>query len=97
MFLPNAALETQHPFEVSCYGRSGCQPTPCVCLLQAGSGHRVSAVQSISVWLMGLISGGMAIASVVVNDYFDLKIDATNAPDKPLPSGAGWSFGGRNS
>lgn len=36
---------------------------------------------------MGLISGGMAIASVVVNDYFDLKIDATNAPDKPLPSG----------
>ncbi|WIA21293.1 hypothetical protein OEZ85_000526 [Tetradesmus obliquus] len=54
----------------------------------AGSGHRVSAVQSISVWLMGLISGGMAIASCVVNDYFDLKIDASNAPDKPLPSGA---------
>eukprot|EP00878_Enallax_costatus_P013516 GHUV01014131.1.p1 GENE.GHUV01014131.1~~GHUV01014131.1.p1 ORF type:complete len:323 (+),score=89.08 GHUV01014131.1:812-1780(+) len=54
----------------------------------AGSGHRMSAVQSVSVWLMGLISGGMAVASVVVNDYFDLKIDATNAPDKPLPSGA---------
>jgi 4-hydroxybenzoate polyprenyltransferase len=56
--------------------------------MQAGSGHRMSAVQSISVWLMGLISGGMAIASCVVNDYFDLKIDASNAPDKPLPSGA---------
>eukprot|EP00882_Tetradesmus_deserticola_P001428 GHRQ01001544.1.p1 GENE.GHRQ01001544.1~~GHRQ01001544.1.p1 ORF type:complete len:398 (+),score=162.08 GHRQ01001544.1:442-1635(+) len=54
----------------------------------AGSGHRVAAVQSISVWLMGLISGGMAVASCVVNDYFDLKIDASNAPDKPLPSGA---------
>jgi 4-hydroxybenzoate polyprenyltransferase len=37
---------------------------------------------------MGLISGGMAVASCVVNDYFDLKIDASNAPDKPLPSGA---------
>jgi 4-hydroxybenzoate polyprenyltransferase len=36
---------------------------------------------------MGLVSGGMAIASCVVNDYFDLKIDASNAPDKPLPSG----------
>lgn len=59
----------------------------CAVFLQAGSGHRVSVIQSISVWLMGLISGGMAIASVVVNDYFDLKIDATNAPDKPLPSG----------
>jgi 4-hydroxybenzoate polyprenyltransferase len=59
----------------------------CVCL-QAGSGHRMAAVQSISVWLMGLISGGMAIASCVVNDYFDMKIDASNAPDKPLPSGA---------
>jgi 4-hydroxybenzoate polyprenyltransferase len=36
---------------------------------------------------MGLISGGMVIASCVVNDYFDLKIDASNAPGKPLPSG----------
>jgi 4-hydroxybenzoate polyprenyltransferase len=58
----------------------------------AGSGHRVSAIASASVWVMGAISGGIAIASVVVNDYFDLKIDATNAPDKPLPSGASSSL-----
>lgn len=37
---------------------------------------------------MSLISAGIAVASVVVNDYFDLKVDTTNAPDKPLPSGA---------
>jgi 4-hydroxybenzoate polyprenyltransferase len=36
---------------------------------------------------MSLISAGIAVASVVVNDYFDLKLDTTNAPDKPLPSG----------
>eukprot|EP00775_Hariotina_reticulata_P009119 gene9119-9288_t len=54
----------------------------------AGAGHRLAAVQSLGVWVMGLISGSIAVASVVVNDYFDLKIDATNAPDKPLPSGA---------
>jgi 4-hydroxybenzoate polyprenyltransferase len=45
-------------------------------------------VQRWSVWFMSLISAGMAVASVVVNDYFDLKLDASNAPDKPLPSGA---------
>jgi 4-hydroxybenzoate polyprenyltransferase len=44
-------------------------------------------VQRWSVWFMSLISAGIAVASVVVNDYFDLKLDATNAPDKPLPSG----------
>eukprot|EP00879_Flechtneria_rotunda_P001584 GHRR01001743.1.p1 GENE.GHRR01001743.1~~GHRR01001743.1.p1 ORF type:complete len:404 (+),score=95.94 GHRR01001743.1:144-1355(+) len=54
----------------------------------AGTGHKLAAMKSISVWLMGIISGGIAVASVVVNDYFDLKVDATNAPDKPLPSGA---------
>ncbi|KAF8056478.1 digeranylgeranylglyceryl phosphate synthase [Scenedesmus sp. PABB004] len=54
----------------------------------AGSGHRVAAVQSGSVVAMAAISGAMAVASVVVNDYFDRAIDATNAPHKPLPSGA---------
>jgi hypothetical protein len=42
---------------------------------------------------MSLISAGIAVASVVVNDYFDLKLDTTNAPDKPLPSGEGLEFG----
>lgn len=41
-----------------------------------------------SVWLISLLSGGVAVASVVVNDYFDFKVDAANAPHKPLPSGA---------
>jgi 4-hydroxybenzoate polyprenyltransferase len=59
----------------------------CFPLLQAGAGHSFSAVQHWSVWFMSLISAGIAVASVVVNDYFDLKLDATNAPDKPLPSG----------
>ena len=59
----------------------------CLCALQAGTGHSLSAVQHWSVWFMSLISAGIAVASVVVNDYFDLKLDATNAPDKPLPSG----------
>lgn len=54
----------------------------------AGAGHSLSAVQRWSVWFMSLISAGIAVASVVVNDYFDLKLDTTNAPDKPLPSGA---------
>jgi 4-hydroxybenzoate polyprenyltransferase len=54
---------------------------------QAGAGHSLSAVQRWSVWFMSLISAGIAVASVVVNDYFDLKLDTTNAPDKPLPSG----------
>lgn len=54
----------------------------------AGGGHSLSAVQHWSVWAMSLISAGIALASCVVNDYFDRLVDATNAPDKPLPSGA---------
>lgn len=64
----------------------GCPPTH-PCIQQAGAGHSLSAVQRMSVWFMSLISAGIAVASVVVNDYFDLKVDAQNAPDKPLPSG----------
>jgi hypothetical protein len=56
-------------------------------VLQAGAGHSLSGIQRWSVWFMSLISAGIAVASVVVNDYFDLKLDSTNAPDKPLPSG----------
>lgn len=65
-----------------------CITLPCnMLLMQAGAGHSLSAVARWSVWFMSLISAGIAVASVVVNDYFDLKLDATNAPDKPLPSG----------
>ncbi len=40
------------------------------------------------VWLVALLSGGVSVASVVINDYFDLRLDTKNAPHKPLPSGA---------
>jgi 4-hydroxybenzoate polyprenyltransferase len=42
---------------------------------------------STAVWAMSLVSGGVAVASVVVNDYFDYPVDLRNAPHKPLPSG----------
>jgi 4-hydroxybenzoate polyprenyltransferase len=66
-----------------------------LCWVQAGCGHSLSGVQRWSVWFMSLISAGIAVASVVVNDYFDLKLDTTNAPDKPLPSGEGLGSGSR--
>lgn len=46
-------------------------------------------LQSLSVWVMSLVSGGVAVASCVVNDYFDFAsgVDVQNSPDKPLPSG----------
>ncbi|GBF96608.1 geranylgeranylglycerol-phosphate geranylgeranyltransferase [Raphidocelis subcapitata] len=53
----------------------------------AGSGS-LAALRSPVVWLMALLSGGIAVSSCVVNDYFDLRVDLRNAPDKPLASGA---------
>lgn len=55
----------------------------------AGSGRSLAAFSSWPVWLMSLLSGGVAVASVIVNDYFDYAsgVDVTNAPSKPLPSG----------
>lgn len=54
-----------------------------------GSGHSFSALSSAAVWLTALSSGAVAVASVVINDYFDFAA-GTDAPssDKPLPSGA---------
>lgn len=55
---------------------------------QAGTGRTFacfgSALASLSVWVMSLVSGGVAIASVIVNDYFDWSsgIDQQNSPDK---------------
>ena len=44
---------------------------------------------SFRVWIMALIAAGVAVGSVVVNDYFDflVGVDSINAPDRPLPSG----------
>ncbi|KAK9814843.1 hypothetical protein WJX72_012464 [[Myrmecia] bisecta] len=55
----------------------------------AGTGRTMTALRFGSVWLMSLLSSGVAVASVVVNDYFDFAsgVDGVNSPDKPLPSG----------
>lgn len=59
-----------------------------VLVAQASTGRSLAVLTSYHVWLVSLLSGGVAVASVVVNDYFDYKVDAQNAPTKPLPSGA---------
>jgi hypothetical protein len=40
-----------------------------------------------AVWAMAAASAGIAVSSVVVNDYFDFRQggDLVNAPNKPLP------------
>lgn len=55
----------------------------------AGTGRSLAFLSSKTVWAMSLMSGGVAVASVVVNDYFDYAagVDGVNAPDKPIPSG----------
>lgn len=42
-----------------------------------------------TVWAVSFVSGGVTIASVMINDYFDFinGVDRINSPDKPLPSG----------
>lgn len=54
-----------------------------------GSGFSMRILLSFKVWIMALISGGVAVASVIVNDYFDFisGVDSINEPTKPLPSG----------
>lgn len=54
----------------------------------AGSGCSLAALAAPGVWLMALLSGGIAVSSCVFNDYIDLRVDMYNAPDKPLASGA---------
>jgi 4-hydroxybenzoate polyprenyltransferase len=40
-----------------------------------------------TVWVIAMVSAGIAVSSVVVNDYFDFRlgVDTLNAPEKPLP------------
>lgn len=54
----------------------------------AGTGRSLLALKAPGVWLMSLLSGGIAVSSCVFNDYFDIQVDMKNAPDKPLASGA---------
>lgn len=46
-----------------------------------------SALLNPTVWTMAFVSCGIAVSSVVVNDYFDFRlgVDTVNAPEKPLP------------
>jgi hypothetical protein len=48
--------------------------------------HRVDILLIPTVWVMAVTSAGIAISSMVVNDYFDWRagVDVINKPDKPL-------------
>ena len=56
----------------------------------ASGGRSLAALGHLSVWGMAAVSAAMAMASCLVNDYFDFAagIDGINTPTKPLPSGA---------
>jgi len=56
----------------------------------AAGGRSLFALAHVSVWVIAGISSSIALASCVVNDYFDFTtgLDTLNAPNKPLPSGA---------
>jgi hypothetical protein len=49
--------------------------------------HSWQALKLPAVWAMATASAGIAVSSVIVNDYFDFcqGVDLVNAPDKPLP------------
>lgn len=49
---------------------------------QTGAHHALRPLLMPAVWLMALLSGGVAVASCVVNDYFDMRSDTINAPHK---------------
>lgn len=56
-------------------------------MAQAGAGHSLAALLKGKVVVMALISMSVAVASCVVNDYFDFAagVDALNAPNKVTP------------
>ena len=58
-------------------------------LAQTGAHHALRPLLMPAVWLMALLSGGVAVASCMVNDYFDMRSDTINAPHKvaPMPLG----------
>lgn len=53
----------------------------------AAQGRSVAVLGNGCVWVLALESAGIAVASVIVNDYFDFRsgVDSLNAPSKPLP------------
>eukprot|EP00891_Asterochloris_glomerata_P005209 jgi/Astpho2/5209/fgenesh1_pg.00074_%23_30_t len=53
--------------------------------LTGSKGRALLTLRSAAVWIVSVISGGVAVASVSVNDYFDRTVDAANAPWKEPP------------
>ena len=49
--------------------------------------HHWKVLLMPAVWLMAVVSAGIAVSSVIVNDYFDFRmgVDLVNSPHKPLP------------
>jgi 4-hydroxybenzoate polyprenyltransferase len=50
--------------------------------LQAGGGRKIQALLSVKVALLSAIAGSIAVASCVLNDFFDYSVDIINEPSK---------------
>ena len=50
--------------------------------MQVGGGRRLQALLSPKVALLSAIAGSIAVASCVLNDFFDYSVDVINEPSK---------------
>ena len=50
--------------------------------MQVGGGRRLHALLSPKVALLSAIAGSVAVASCVLNDFFDYSVDVINEPSK---------------
>ena len=50
--------------------------------MQVGSGRHLHALLSPKVALLSAIAGSIAVASCVLNDFFDYSVDVINEPSK---------------
>lgn len=50
--------------------------------MQVGSGRHLHALLSLKVALLSTIAGSIAVASCVLNDFFDYSVDVINEPSK---------------
>ena len=50
--------------------------------MQVGGGRRLHALLSPKVALLSAIAGSIAVASCVLNDFFDYSVDVINEPSK---------------
>ena len=56
--------------------------TVIVLALQVGSGKNIQALLGVKVALLSAIAGSIAVASCVLNDFFDYSVDVINEPSK---------------